>query len=305
MRSRSWQNGMSTVGDTVQEACRSRSLMDMAAYRISNPNVHPSSLSTDPRKIYHNLNPHPALSPVPDGATPATINELSKIEADYRQLLVQGVLTILLPTEDLENACLRTLVADVIAESVLGNAIGGKASECWFIWSSISKLVEVVQARVHPTATGKAIKEDTRGRLERFGLLSDHEEKQTTGKHRPGSRSTLSSWFWMSLQYIYLAAIGIRFVIVGLFLANSRPIRSSSLPRPREMLAASPIEKASQSSARQHFRPLLHFRVFSLLSTLLDLSSRMPWLAGSLALMRHHLTQGPFTVGATDGIIDQ
>lgn len=296
---------MSTVRCIPQKEFWAYSLMYMIAYRISHPILHPSSLSTDPRQIYHSLSPHPALSPVPDHATPSTIEEQSKNEADYRQLLVQGALAILLPTEDLENACLRTLVADVIAESILGNAIGGKISESWFIWSSISKLVEVVKAKVHPRATGEAIKEDTRGRLEKFGLLSENEEKHQTGKHRHGSRSVLSAWFWMSLQYIYLAAIALRFVTTGLFHANLQPLRSSSVPRPTEVLAAPPIEKTSQRSTHQPCRPILSFRVFSLLSTLLDLRSRMPWLTGSVALLRHHLIHGPLKVGGTDGILDQ
>ena len=242
---------------------------------------------------------------MPDRITPLKIDEQSKNEADYRQLLAQGALAVLLPTEDLENACLRTLVADVIAESILGNAIGGKVSEGWYIWSSISKLVEVVKAKVQPRATGEAIKEDTRGRLEKFGLLSEKEEKHKTRKHRGRSRSAFSSWFWMGLQHIYLVVIAIRFVIVGFFLANSQPLRSSSTPRPTELPTALPIEKTSQSSARPLCRPILSFRVFPLLSTLLDLPSRTPWLAGSLALLQHHLIHGPFTVGATDGILDQ
>lgn len=266
---------------------------------------HLPPLSTDPRLIYHDLNPHPALAPVPERETWATNAELSTNEADYRQLLVQGALAILLPTEDLENECLRTLVADVIAESVLGHTIGGKISEGWFIWSSISKFVEGVKAKVHPKATGEAIREDTRGRLEMFGLLAEKEEKQQTSDHSRRSRFTLPSWFWISLQYIYLLAIGIRFVISGFFLANSQPLRSSSIPRPTEVVAGPAIEKSCQPSTRQHLRPLLDFRVFSLLSTLLDFPVRMPWLAGSLALLRHHLIEGPWMVGATDGIIDQ
>ena len=215
---------------------------------------------------------------------------------------------MLLPTEDLENACLRTLVADVIAESILGNAIGGKVSDGWFIWSSINKLVEVVKAKVHPKATGEAMKEDTRGRLERFGLLSEKEEKMTeTGSSRRANRSTFSSWFWMVLQYIYFTIVTIRFVIVGFFRAHSQPIRTSSSKRSTIPSTISPAEKDPPSglSTDPQCRPLITFKIFPLLSTLLDLSIRTPWLSGSLALLQHHLLHGPFQVGATDGILDQ
>ena len=278
------------------------------AYRVSHQTVNITCLPTDSRVVYHDLNPHPALSPVPLSGIPTTIDEQLHNEADYRQLLVQGALAVLLPTEDLENACLRTLVADVIAESILGNAIGGKVSDGWFIWSGISKLVEVVKAKVHPTATGEAIKQDTRGRLEKFGLLSGKEEKTQTGKRQRAHRSSISSWFWMGLQYIYLTAMTIRFVVVGFFHAHSQPLRSSATSKPTASPATSPMENilhADLSARRDRCRPLLGFRIFPLLSTLLDLPSRSPWLAGSLALVQHHLIQGPFRVAATDGVLDQ
>ena len=279
-------------------------IMNTTAYRISHQRVHTTYLPTDSKVIYHDLNPHPALSPVPQPAISPTINEQSQNEADYRQLLVQGALAVLLPTEDLENACLRTLVADVIAESILGNAIGGKVSDGWFIWSTLRKLVEMVKAKVHPKATVEAIKEDTRGRLEKFGLLSENAEKPQTGRLKGAHPSTLSSWFWSGLQYIYLTAISIRFVVTGLLLAHSQPSRSLSTPRPR---TTSPTEKRLQAepSAWGDCRPLLCFKIFPLLSTFLNLPSRTPWLTGSLALLQHHLLHGLFRVGATDGILDQ
>lgn len=267
-------------------------------YRISHSSVRDSALSTNPRAIYHSLRPHPALSPVPDPLSPSTAQEQSRNEAQYRQLLVQSALAVLLPTEDLENACLRTLVADVIAESILGNAIGGKMCEGYFVWSSMTKIIEVVKARMEPKATGEEIEVDTRSRLEKFGLLSEREK--ATRPTVDSKRSAVSAVFWRLLQYAWLAFVAVRFVIQGLVAASSRPSRSALLSNAP---TSSPLAKSMQPP--RTFGPLLSFKIFSLISTILHLSLRMPWALGSLSLVQHHLITGPFKLGATDGIIDQ
>lgn len=258
-------------------------------------------LPTSPRIIYHNLDHHPALSPVPDPAFPASEKEQHDHEAEYRQLLVQGALAVLLPTEDLENACLRTLVADVIAEIILGNSIGGKVCEGWFIWDSITKLVEVAKAKLDPKATGRQIEVDTRSRLEKFGLLADKSKNEKANPH--STRSAFSSVLWRMLQYGYLAFMSVRFVILGFTAAYSQPLRSASVTRTPTSTESSSIDTTVEP--RHLPRPILSFRIFPLVSTVLDIPSRMPWLSGSIALLQHHLMHGPFRVGATDGILDQ
>lgn len=272
-------------------------LIEDAAYRISHSFAHESALLTNPRVIYHSLYPQPALSPVPDAAIPSTVAEQSEHETQYRQLLVQSALAVLLPTEDLENACLRTLVADVLAESILGNAIGGKLSEGYFIWGTITKIVTLVKARVQPKATGKEIEVDSRSRLEKFGLLSERSE--ATGSQKDDKRSDFSTVFWLALQYAYMLFAAIQFVIHGFIAASSGPARSAST---FNKAAASSPSKSVQ--AHRSARPLLNFRGFSLISAILELPLRMPWLWGSLSLLQYHLT-GVFKLGATDGILDK
>ncbi|KAL8947251.1 MAG: hypothetical protein Q9222_006446 [Ikaeria aurantiellina] len=259
--------------------------------------------------VYHELSPHPALSPIPDPQAEKSIGQQSKNEAAYRQLLVQGALAVLLPTEDLENACLRTLVTDVLAESILGNSIGGRVCEGWFIWTSISKLVDAVKAHMNPRATGQEIEVDTRSRLEKFGLLSERGHDDTRPTMTRGRRTALAEVFWRVIQYGYLTIISLQFVIVGLFTASTTPRRSSSSSSMSGRMATdSPIAQSAEAPAAIVLRPLLGFRVFSLLSTVLDLSFRMPWLSGSLALLQHHLISSPLVllrVGAVDGLFDQ
>ncbi|CAL8576386.1 hypothetical protein XPA_002272 [Xanthoria parietina] len=272
------------------------------AYRISHGSAQTSVSSNSPRAVYHELNPHPAMLPVPEPSSETPIAQQSKNEVDFRQLLVQGALAILLPTEDLENACLRTLVADAVAETILGKSIGGRVCDGWFVWTSITKLVDEVKALSKPRTTGKEIEVDTRSRLEKFGLLS--ERGDDTRPATNGRRSTLSEIFWRVLQYGYLTVISLQFVIVGLFTASSEAPRScwSKTTAVEAPLAQTTVVPAVT------LRPLLDFKIFSLVSTILDLSFRMPWLSGSLALMQHHLIQSPLTllrVGAVDGLFDQ
>lgn len=226
------------------------------------------------------------------------ITEQTDHETQYRQLLVQSALATLLPTEDLENACLRTLVADVVAEAILGNAIGGKLSEGYFIWGSISKIIAIVKARTEPKSTGKDIEVDTRSRLEKFGLLS--ERSKATRPPRDSYRSTVLSAFWRVVQYVCLAFVAIHFIIQGFMAASGRPRRSSSTS---STTASSPIARPFHT--KQAPRPLVRFKIFSLISSILDVPLRAPWLSGSLSLLQYHLVHGPLTLGGTDGMIDQ
>lgn len=271
------------------------------AYRISHP-PKPSPLNTDPHVVYHNINPHPALSPIPTTTKESTLVDQSKNEIAYRQLLVQGALAVLLPTEDLENVFLRTLVADVIGETILGNTIGGKACEGWFIWSSIIKIVDVIQARLDLKASGEKHDRDSRSRLEKFGLLSERGQSTPPSKH--SLRSMHSDLFWRILQYGYLTFLTLRFVILGLVATFSQsPQPWSSGLKTAEGLDTPPIAKIVEPPAP--LRPILNFKVFTLISVLLNVPLRMPWLSGSLALLQYQLIQGPLKVGDTNGLLNQ
>ena len=264
--------------------------------------MRPPPITTDSRAVYHALIPHPAMSPVPNPSVPSTVDEQVSNETAYRQLLVQGVLAVLLPTEDLGNACLRTLVADIIGEMVLGNGISGKACEGWLIWEGITKIVENIKARLGPKATGEEIEVDTRSRLEKFGLLS--EKREEAKDHIQADRSSVSSEiFWRLLQYGYLAFVTIRFIILGLVAASSLPSRSRITSSTTGLNIISP--KGRRSDAPISKRPILTFKIFSLTALLVDLSDRMPWLCGWLNLVHYHVTYGFLRVGATDGLLDK
>lgn len=246
------------------------------AYRAASESHAARPYEQELLQIYNSLNPHPALDPT------LSPDEQIQTERIYRQLLIQGALAVLLPTEDLQNASLRTLVTDIVADLILGRAIDDRLCQPWFLHSMVSKIIATLTSRAQPKVTGEEMQTEARGRLEQFGLLSAKGE-DLPANSSPRRQSWLVIWFWRILQWGYFAFMAIRFTMLGLVHARRHP-RSTH-----------PLSKQGTSDAVESDpspRPVLEYRAFSTISTLLDLSRRMPWLAGALALLGHVLTSG-------------
>ncbi|KPI36834.1 uncharacterized protein AB675_11791 [Cyphellophora attinorum] len=241
-------------------------------------------------QVYHALNPHPALDPaLSDDARTAT-------ERAHRQLLIQGALAVLLPTEDLQNSSLRILVTDVLADLILGRAINDRLCQGWFLHEMMSKVTVIISRRTHPKITGEEMQADARGRLEKFGLLSSQQEQAST-VHSTSSRQSIAFWFWAILQWCYMAVIGLKFTGRGLMHARHLP------PRQRNQVHTPTLTGSTKSS--QHDAMVLDYSIFSAVSMLLSLSTRMPWLIGILAFFRHILTSGQERPNSTGSIVDR
>jgi len=216
------------------------------------------------------------------------------------------MLAVLLPTEDLDNTCLRTLVGDVTADLILGQGISAKACEGWFVHDAITKVADVIRARLERKANGEEMEVHARSRLERFGLLSSKDEKEQL--HSPAKhQSFLSALFWRILQYGYLLSLFIRFVLSGLSQARSLPQRSRPSLPPDYVTKGEVGSKSTSSSASlgSTHRPIVSYRFFTLISTLLDPSTRMPWLTGFFSICQHFTISGPGSVGRTDSLLDK
>jgi len=279
----------------------------LQAYRASRISLHPIPVESNPREIYHSLWPFPALSPVPDGEH-TTIEQMEN-ESAYRQLLVQGVLTILLPTEDLENDCLTTLVGQIFSEMILGGGIGGKASEPWLLWEGITKIAEVIQTKLP--------KNKAQVRVERSNSdLMDSVPLNLTGKRARSWKfgRSLHKTFWLVLQYGYVAFTAIRFFIITLATASSLPSRITPTTKITGSTLANdrmePLEStspATSSATRQipSKQPIVKMKIWSCASSLLDLDARMPWLNATLSFLQWASLTGPGEVGNTDGMVDK
>lgn len=280
-----------------------------------------NSLVSDPRIVYHTLHPHPALSPVPSESVPSSIVEQRENESAWRQLLVQGVLAVLLPTEDLENGCLRALVAEIFAEMILGNGISGKACEGWLLWEGITRIAEVLHGGVkEEDSQSKGISsEQSLSRLERYGLLAPPAEGQSGSKEAqvPNRRRhesapmIISGVFWAVVQYAFLACTAIRVAIIGLATSSSLPPRSitgASSQSPVEANRQSQLPQAAHPAARRPLaskRPIVSMKLWSCASRLVELDLRMPWLSGLISMLHWMVLVGPRRVGGTDGVLDR
>ncbi|GBF63913.1 PXA domain protein [Trichophyton mentagrophytes] len=255
------------------------------------------------RVVYHTLHPHPALSPAPgpgdeDGAKQ---REAEKI---YRQLLAHGAMAVLLPTEDLQNVCLRTLVGDILADLLLGGAVSGKVSEGWFIWDAISKTL----ASLNQKSQSDGVEHDHSGNLEKGDPEPDQERSSNFGSYSTQrSQSVLLSTLFNLMQYCYIAYVASRFVALGLFRVSSSSPSTTATSSPAYASNSINSKEATPSRSKGNIvrLPVLGYRIFSVISQLLDIPGRMPWLGGILALVHHLLLTGPGKIGTADGVIDR
>ncbi|KAF8863861.1 hypothetical protein BDZ45DRAFT_583197 [Acephala macrosclerotiorum] len=278
------------------------------AYRTSHSRWHPLPFEQDPRQIYHSLWPFPPLSPVPkDGDQSEKLQQ--EHESAYRQLLVQGVLAVLLPTEDLENECLIALVGQIFSDMVIGGSIGGKISEPWMLWEGIIKIAEAIKAQLP--------KSKAQVRVERSNSdLMDTTPPRLNGANTRAWRikRSLQKTFWLILQYGFLAFTAVRFFIVTFATASSLPSRianatktSSPALSKDEVGAADLSNTETVFSPRQTVskQPILKMKIWSCASSLLDLDIRMPWLSATISLLQWVAITGPGEIGNTDGLVDK
>lgn len=275
--------------------------MEFLAYRIAVRGSDLTSIKSSSREIYHRLNPHPGLDPVPDSSGASQSAEQEINEKLYRHLLAQGVLAVLLPTEDLENICLRTLVEDVLSDLILGNEVSGKMCESWFIWTTISKIISLVkhQDSALMTSTGQSEAAEKKNRLEHFGLLSND-----GFNHQPPRKPysfTLSQWIWKLLYSVYLAYVTMQFIIGGLLHTAFSNAEASIT----DTTAADHHTISKTTNQPVPCRPVLSYRAFGLIAELVGIPQRMPWLSGSLSLFQSLILTGPGKLGEAGSIVDR
>jgi len=230
-------------------------------------------------------------------------------EAAYRQLLVQGILAILLPTEDLESDCLTSLVGQIFSEMIIGNGIGGKAAEPWMLWEIITKIVEVVQTKL---PNNKA-----RVRLERSNSdVSNQVLRDISGRSTKSWGFVLSAQkvFWLVLQYAFFTFTTMRFIIITIATSSSLPSR---IPPAMKITGSAYLENDQESpkyinnkttvndQSSPLKQPILRMKIWSCASILLDLDARMPWLSATLSMLQWGAVTGPGEIGSTDGMIDK
>ena len=230
-------------------------------------------------------------------------------EAAYRQLLVQGVLAVLLPTEDLENDCLTAIVGQIFSEMILGGGIGGKASEPWLLWEGITKIAEFLQAQLP--------KSKAQVRLDRSNSdLVNSIPVAISGKigKRWRIRRSIQKMFWLALQYVFVAFTAVRFIIISIATSSSLESRITpatiitGLNQSKDQIDPSnstDTKTASSGRTKPLKQPILKMNIWSCVASLLDLEARMPWLYATISLLQWGAIAGPGELGSTDGMIDK
>lgn len=209
-------------------------------------------------------------------------------EAAYRQLLVQAVLAVLLPTEDLENPCLTSLVGQIFSELIIGNVVSNKAAQPWMLWEGICILARLLREK-----KAKAVEKALSG-------SPDGEDV------KPAHKWTVHGFFLSIINFFVLFVTSIRLIFGAISSSTSLPPRipiselsgpSHSPPRPQSLQDSSSkvLDKAA----------LLEFSVWSCAGNLIELPSRMPWLYGFLSLVKHEAINGLGRVGGMDGPVDR
>ncbi|PQE13134.1 PXA domain-containing protein [Rutstroemia sp. NJR-2017a BBW] len=277
-------------------------------YRTAHYPLHPPPVTVNPRQVYHSLWPCAPLSPVPVEGDDDAKKAQSNNEAAYRQLTVYGILAVLLPTEDLDNGCLTSLVGQIFSEMILGGGIGGKACEPWLLWEGIMKIAEVIQNR--PSKSESQVHNDM---SDPDAPIPHSLDVAEAGTKFSTLGCTIQKTFTLGLHYLFLAFAAIRTMIIAIATSSSLPSRVSHMgkitgstsPREDNSEAQMNSEAASGSRPLPFKQPILTMKLWSCVSTLLDMETRMPWLSATISLLQWGAITGPGKVGDTDGMIDK
>ncbi|KAM0278083.1 hypothetical protein ACHAQH_005374 [Verticillium albo-atrum] len=268
----------------------------ITAYRTAyDPVARPPTL-VNPRDVYHALCPLVPLSPVPKPEEPDSITKQQENETMYRQLLVQGVLAILLPTEDLENECLTALVGQILSELIIGNVFINKLSQPWMLWEIIIILVRVLGKRQpEKTSLEEGVAE---------ALSPDAPTIQPESSRQGWSFQGI---FWGIIQWLFMAFTTMQVVVLTLASSSSLPARSANVADEKRPLTGSvPGLKATQANASKPVKaPIVTFKLWSCISSLIELDVRMPWLSGALSMLQFGAVSGPAKLAGLDGPLDR
>ncbi|KAL5606728.1 hypothetical protein BROUX41_003122 [Berkeleyomyces rouxiae] len=259
------------------------------AYRTSKkPGTRPP-IEANSRQIYHALFPSPAMTPVPDAHAPESILEQAKNEAIYRKLLVQGMLAMLLPTEDFQSPCLTSLVGEILSETIIGNLVAKKVSQPWMMWEIIGIVCSIITGKKPPPKEQKRRRENANSTLESKSF--PHPSVS------PVPRKWSLQWLMiMFVQWGVMIYSIIRGTVHGFIAARKLPSR---------VRHNTSYVKPSQSSGGLGKVPVVTWKLFSFAGTLIEINDRMPWLSGNISLLQWCLLTGPGRIGGFDSVLDR
>ncbi|KAK1640464.1 PXA domain-containing protein [Colletotrichum phormii] len=268
------------------------------AYRAAHDPVSRPPTEIDPREVYHSLCPLAPLTPIPRPEDPLSVAGQQENETLYRQLLVQGVLAVLLPTEDLENDCLTSLVGQIFSELIIGNVLANRISQPWLIYEIL-----IILTRVLDRKASEPIEE---------GVAEALQAGSTSALPRPARRSwSIQGAFWSLVQWSFLAFTTIRFLVITLAMSSSLPPRSDGELNEKDQMTGQISHSktlnptASSNEVQPVKTPIAAFKLWSCVADLIEMDSRMPWLSGIMSLFQLGAMSGPGRVAGLNGAMDR
>lgn len=201
------------------------------------------------------------------------------------------------------------LVTDIVADLIIGQALAGKVCYGWFLHDAITKVTSTLGHKIEPKASGLELRSDAENRLEKFGLLStdskfQHDHSSST------VQSQVASWFWRFMQYLFLAFLFLRYVLKEFNRLYRNPMRYHRPSGPSSSVDL--VEKGhlqtqtpASNSTDPLPQPVIAFGIYSLISTLLKLVDRMPWLESMLEYGQHVILHGPGRMGELNSLLDR
>ncbi|KAL7789914.1 PXA domain-containing protein [Trichoderma ceciliae] len=269
------------------------------ARRVASRSALQPLVDADPREVYHSISPLPFLSPVPRSNDASTVRLQQENEATYRQLLVQAVLAILLPTEDLENPCLTALVEQILSELIIGNLIAGKASQPWLLYEAIC-------------ITARSLHEQKARTRARIVSGTDQPSPSSSGLIQDAEKS--QKWTAQGV-FVLIIHLGILFFNAVRFMAGTLADSISLPPRTALHLDEEAADHAhddkqpprppTDTNITQAKVPVLSFRLWSCFGNLIELEERKPWLGGFISLLQTAAINGPWRIAGLDGPLDR
>ena len=125
---------------------------DLATERAGSGSAH----NLSPEQLFHNLQPHIAISltPSPDGpsSSSASVPHVDKV---YLRTLVDHLLKALLPPDDYRAETERAIVREILVGVVFG-AVFNRVAQPWFLHGVIARQLEAVEAARRARDKGEA-----------------------------------------------------------------------------------------------------------------------------------------------------
>ncbi|KAM3418534.1 hypothetical protein BST61_g4512 [Cercospora zeina] len=286
------------------------------AVRFAQTSLRARLTTAEVRQRYHALRPHPALSPVPADAEPTLEQQQQENEAAWCLLLVDRVLPLLLPPEDLQNPCLDVLVSEILAELIFHNGICRKACEPWLLWDGITKLLRAVRSgdAAHNPPQNKGSPHATASQRESLEVLTAAPASNASHEQlRPPRRrfEVITHTFWTVIQAVMTIWLLVRTFTIAMMQASSipaRPVRSSHTSD--GLIGASdepqPTPKGGQSARLDgETRPVIGMHIWECTCKLLMLEQRTPWLSGMLSFLQWTALHGPGQICGMNSRLDR